>query len=205
MSLTKATTPINTAFGSGQLTAYQFPEGEYLALLFGTITSPHRILTRVHDACVTADVFHSDRCDCRQQRIASLQQLALQGQGIFIYTPLEGRGQGIHAKIEQYAVQTYDHLDTVQAAHHLGYPDDSRDYQRIPIILADLKVQSIVLQTNNPRKVANLTAVGVQIEEAVPLVVPDLPERARTYLLTKQNWFSRYPHHPQTVFTSNEN
>lgn len=186
--LIKAVTEIDTEFGRGKLHAYHFHEGEYVTLVVGNVSDGHAVLTRLHDQCLTADVFHSDRCDCRQQRLDALRLIGSAGRGIFIHTPMEGRGQGLVAKIQQYAAQTSLHLDTIQAARHLGYPDDSRDYSRIPIILADIGVKTIRLLTNNPLKIAQLRSLGVHIVEILPLSVSNLSERATQYVEVKTKW-----------------
>jgi len=163
-----------------------------MVFVFGDVIGQVNVLTRIHDQCLTADILHSDRCDCRQQRIEALQQISKKGCGVFIHTPLEGRGQGLLAKIQQYAVQTELNLDTITAAHHLGYSDDSREYNKIPLILKDLNIKTISLLTNNPRKVAQLRRFGVHIEAVLPLLSESLSEQASQYLLVKQQWFTAY-------------
>lgn len=163
-----------------------------MVFAFGDVKGEKNVLTRLHDQCLTADILHSDRCDCRQQRIKALQRISQTGLGIFIHTPLEGRGQGLLAKIQQYAAQSELGLDTIAAAYHLGYSDDSREYNKIPLILNDLGIKTINLLTNNPRKVAQLRQLGVQIENVFPLLTESLPERASYYVSVKQQWFGSF-------------
>ena len=96
--------------------------------------------------------------------------------GAVIYMPQEGRGIGLANKVAAYALQD-EGMDTVDANLHLGLPEDCREYGAVPAILADLKVGSIRLMTNNPRKVDRLTALGVQVSGTIPMVV----ERANPY------------------------
>jgi GTP cyclohydrolase II len=196
----KVSTPLQTAFGAGNLHIYPFSEGNYIVFVIGDIRGENSVLTRVHDQCTTADILHSNRCDCRQQRIEAVRRMRKNGRGIFIHTPLEGRGQGLLAKIQQYAIQSELGMDTLSAAQHLGYNDDSRDYDKIPLILADLAVNTICLLTNNPRKIAKLRQFGVAIDMVLPLLAEGLPEEASLYLSTKQQ---RCGHYAEAVSTSN--
>jgi len=51
-------------------------------------------------------------------------------------------------------------------------------------MLALLQVKSIKLMTNNPRKVAGLRELGVEVSGRIPLVIP-ANEHNRSYLETK--------------------
>ncbi len=84
-------------------------------------------LVRVHSQCLTGDVFHSLRCDCRQQLELSLSMIAKEGAGILIYEQQEGRGIGIIAKLQAYELQDAG-LDTVEANERLGFKADHRDF-----------------------------------------------------------------------------
>jgi 3,4-dihydroxy 2-butanone 4-phosphate synthase/GTP cyclohydrolase II len=106
--------------------------------------------------------------------------------GIIIYLQQEGRGIGLANKIAAYALQD-DGLDTVDANLHLGFPEDSREYGIVPSILADMKIGSIQLMTNNPRKVERLSSLGVNVERTLPMVVPKTNQFNRKYMETKQD------------------
>src|SRR5579885_2686277 len=41
-------------------------------------------LVRIHSQCLTGDVFHSLRCDCRAQLELSLTRIAQEGRGLLI-------------------------------------------------------------------------------------------------------------------------
>jgi 3,4-dihydroxy 2-butanone 4-phosphate synthase/GTP cyclohydrolase II len=105
--------------------------------------------------------------------------------GCIIYLQQEGRGIGLANKIAAYALQD-DGLDTVDANLHLGFPEDSREYGVVPSILADMKIGSIQLMTNNPRKVERLSSLGVNVERTLPMVVPKINPFNRKYMETKQ-------------------
>ncbi len=128
----------------------------------------NKSLVRIHSECLTGDVFASLRCDCGSQLEQSLAQLAQSESGIFIYLRQEGRGIGLMNKIRSYALQEKG-LDTVEANHALGFPNDTRSYDMAVAILKQLGVRAIQLLTNNPQKIAALKAHWSEhIVERVP-------------------------------------
>eukprot|EP00548_Thalassiothrix_antarctica_P000251 CAMPEP_0194146206 /NCGR_PEP_ID=MMETSP0152-20130528/20410_1 /TAXON_ID=1049557 /ORGANISM="Thalassiothrix antarctica, Strain L6-D1" /LENGTH=321 /DNA_ID=CAMNT_0038846683 /DNA_START=26 /DNA_END=991 /DNA_ORIENTATION=+ len=153
------------------------------------ITGPNakngRLAMRVHDQCVTGEVFGSRRCDCRDQLRMALKYIDENG-GAIIYLQQEGRGIGLANKVAAYSLQD-DGFDTVDANTHLGFPEDWRQYGMIPSILKDLGVPSIRLITNNPRKVKKLTSLGIKVEDTIPIVIPQPDAYNRKYLETKRN------------------
>lgn len=105
--------------------------------------------------------------------------------GVIIYMQQEGRGIGLANKIAAYALQD-EGLNTVDANVHLGLPEDCRQYGAVPSILQDLRISSIQLITNNPRKVKRLTGLGIRICGTIPMVVKEANAHNRRYLETKQ-------------------
>ena len=55
-----------------------------VALVMGDITTGEPPIVRIHSQCLTGDVFHSLRCDCRQQLELALATIADAGAGILI-------------------------------------------------------------------------------------------------------------------------
>lgn len=106
--------------------------------------------------------------------------------GFIIYLQQEGRGIGLANKIAAYALQDIG-LDTVDANLHLGFPEDMREYGVVPSILQDMKVGSIQLMTNNPRKVDRLERLGVHVERTLPMVVPQTNQYNHRYMETKKD------------------
>jgi GTP cyclohydrolase II len=155
-----------------------------VALVLGDITSGAPPIVRVHSQCLTGDVFHSLRCDCRQQLELALAAIAAAGRGILIYENKEGRGIGLMAKLQAYELQDQG-LDTVEANLELGFQADCRGYELPAQILLALGVRSVRLITNNPEKVAALESVGIQVAERLSAEVPPEPTFER-YLQTKQ-------------------
>jgi len=138
---------------------------------------------RIHDQCMTSEVFRSKRCDCKEQLKMAMEYIRDNG-GAIIYLQQEGRGIGLANKVAAYALQD-EGFDTVDANLHLGLPEDAREYGAIPSILEDMKIGSIQLLTNNPRKIRRLEALGVEISETVPMVVPKTNQYNHRYLVAK--------------------
>ncbi len=156
---------------------------EAVVLLMGDIYSEPP-LVRIHSQCLTGDVFHSMRCDCRQQLELALMKISELGRGILIYEEQEGRGIGLMAKLQAYALQDQG-LDTVEANVKLGYEIDCRGYHMPVEILKALGVRKLRLLSNNPEKVDAVQAAGIEVVERVPADV-EAHESNEKYLRTKR-------------------
>jgi GTP cyclohydrolase II len=155
-----------------------------IALVMGDIQSAPPIV-RIHSQCLTGDVFHSLRCDCRQQLELALATIADAGAGILLYENQEGRGIGLMAKLQAYELQDQG-LDTIEANVELGYKADCREYELPAQILLMLGVRAVRLITNNPEKVEAMEAVGIKVVERISAEVPTEPTFER-YLQTKRD------------------
>lgn len=176
-----------TDFGTFKLHLYKSAmDGvHHVALVMGEIQNDEPTLVRVHSECLTGDVFASRRCDCGSQLHAAMKLVAAAGKGIIVYMRgHEGRGIGLHGKIQAYKLQE-EGLDTVEANIKLGFPMDLRDYGIGAQIIYDLGVRQIRLITNNPRKVVGLEGHRLEIIEQVPVLSEPKPEN-RKYLETKK-------------------
>jgi 3,4-dihydroxy 2-butanone 4-phosphate synthase/GTP cyclohydrolase II len=127
-------------------------------------------LVRVHSECLTGDAFGSLRCDCGPQLEASLEAVAAEGGAVVYLRGHEGRGIGLAAKIQAYALQDGGR-DTVEANVDLGLPVDAREYGAASAMLADLGLDGVTLLTNNPEKVSGLRAAGTDVVGRRALVV----------------------------------
>ena len=167
----------------GGVEADKTPQESAVALVMGDVHSGPP-LVRVHSQCLTGDVFGSLRCDCRQQLEMALAMIAEQGAGVLIYEQQEGRGIGLMAKLQAYALQDAG-LDTVEANERLGFKADHREFALPAEILKSLGIQQVRLLSNNPDKVAALENAGVRVIERVPCEV-SLTPHAEEYLRTKK-------------------
>jgi GTP cyclohydrolase II len=155
-----------------------------VALVMGDIHAAPPIV-RIHSQCLTGDVFHSLRCDCRQQLELALASIAENGAGILLYENQEGRGIGLMAKLQAYELQDQG-LDTIEANVELGYKADCREYELPAQILLSLGVRAVRLITNNPEKVQALESLGIEVVERISAEVPAQPTFER-YLQTKRD------------------
>ncbi|MDQ1745062.1 MAG: cyclohydrolase [Pseudonocardiales bacterium] len=123
-------------------------------------------LVRPHSECLTGDVLGSQRCDCGPQLREAVERITDSG-GFLLYLRQEGRGIGLYAKLDAYALQDAG-LDTYQANLALGYAEDERDYTVAAQMLRALGVSRLALLSNNPDKAAQLGRLGLTVTERVP-------------------------------------
>jgi len=183
-----AETNLPTLTGKFKVRAYKITTpglgvSEPIAVVVGDVEGKERIPVRVHDACFTSEVLGSTKCDCREQLEYSMDYIRKSGPGVVIYLQQEGRGIGLANKIAAYSLQEIGY-DTVEANRKLGLPDDSRSYTAVVDILSDLKIQSIQLLTNNPRKIDCLRKLGINVTNRLPVHIPPNEDNVN-YLRTK--------------------
>ncbi len=157
---------------------------EAVALEMGGLAGPAPLLVRVHSQCLTGDVFHSLRCDCRAQLELSLAAIAEEGRGLLIYEHQEGRGIGLLNKLRAYQLQDGG-ADTVEANELLGFKADHRSYELPVEILRHFGVTSVRLLSNNPDKIGALERAGIEVAERVPCIV-EPSVTSEIYLRTKK-------------------
>ncbi|RJU80593.1 MAG: GTP cyclohydrolase II [Candidatus Poseidoniales archaeon] len=174
-----------TAFGEFKIRVFNEASTgfDHVALTLGEMEGPDPVLVRVHSECLTGDAFTSLRCDCGPQLHAALKAISDKGWGCLLYLRQEGRGIGLHAKIQAYRLQDLG-ADTLDANLMLGLPADNRDYKIAASMLESLKIDKVSLLTNNPNKINQLKEYGIDVYERVPLVV-GVGDSNRSYLETK--------------------
>ena len=176
-----------TKYGEFHVIAYEsmLDGREHLAIIKGDPSGKPGVLVRMHSECMTGDVFGSMRCDCGEQLVAAMRQIDAEGQGAVVYLRQEGRGIGLGNKVKAYELQD-EGLDTVEANEKLGFKPDLRDYGIGAQILLDLKLHSIRLLTNNPRKIVGLDGYDIEITGTETLQVEPNQHNER-YLETKRS------------------
>jgi 3,4-dihydroxy 2-butanone 4-phosphate synthase / GTP cyclohydrolase II len=130
-------------------------------------------LVRVHSHCLTGDVLGSTMCDCREVLESSLEAIAAENRGVFVYLHHTGRGFRIDSRTEEDAV-----LPQI-IYHERGRVERDPGVQRViqhesgigAQILKDLGLMRIRVLTNLPRKVVALKAYGIEIADQVPLEI----------------------------------
>jgi GTP cyclohydrolase II len=141
-------------------------------------------LVRPHSECLTGEVFGSQRCDCGPQLREAVERISTVG-GFLLYLRQEGRGIGLYAKLDAYALQDAG-LDTYQANVALGRGEDERDYRAAAQMLLALGTDRIRLLSNNPDKAAQLGSLGVTVTARVPTGVHRSDANMR-YLAAKRD------------------
>ena len=177
-----------TEFGIFRIFGFEAPAGdemeEAVVLKMGDFVDGVPPLVRIHSQCLTGDVFHSLRCDCRAQLEIALSQIATEGGGLLIYELQEGRGIGLLNKLRAYELQD-NGADTIEANVQLGFDSDLRSYELPGAILQYFGLNAVRLMSNNPEKVEAVERAGVRVAERVPCLADVLDTRL-AYLRTKR-------------------
>ena len=157
-----------TEFGNFRIRVTVDEDGSEHCLVYaGDLQSVDAPLIRIHSECLTGDAFSSMKCDCGPQLQASLKQIQEVGCGAVVYLRQEGRGIGLHSKIQSYALQDQGY-DTLDANLALGLPADARTYGIAARMLKEAGVRKVRMMTNNPLKVRGLEENGIEVEFRLP-------------------------------------
>ena len=180
----KAKVKMPTDFGHFDMYGFttDYSDEEIVAVVKGDLKSNPNV--RMHSACLTGDIFHSQRCDCGAQLEASMKYIDEHG-GMIIYLPQEGRGIGLINKLRAYELIEKGY-DTVTANLALGFDEDLRDYHVAAEILKYFDISEINLLSNNPKKFEGLEDYGIEIVDRIELIVPET-QYNHSYMETKKN------------------
>ena len=182
-SIVEADAILPTKFGTFRIRAFHDYENDKEHALLYLNTPDITPLVRVHSECLTGDAFGSLRCDCGPQLETSMKEIQEHGSGAIVYLRQEGRGIGLYAKMQAYALQD-EGFDTLDANLELGLPADARTYDIAAKMLNSIGFDELFLLTNNPEKRLQLIENGIDVKERVPiLIIPS--EHNRSYLSTK--------------------
>jgi 3,4-dihydroxy 2-butanone 4-phosphate synthase/GTP cyclohydrolase II len=191
---------VPTKWGDFQMIGFTDSFGfTHTAIFKGDIRDGEPVLMRLHSECFTGDIFGSGRCDCGEQLDYAMNLIAEEGRGLVLYTRQEGRGIGLHNKLNAYMLQDAGY-DTVEANHHLGFPGDARDYTVTLLMLQHLGIEKIRLITNNPRKWTGLGEYGIEVVERVPVHIEPGQFNTR-YLQTKSRKLGHHLDHVESSST----
>ncbi|MDC3105527.1 GTP cyclohydrolase II [Gammaproteobacteria bacterium] len=181
-----------TRWGEFNIHAFEdpFKGKEHVAITMGDCSSGEPLLLRIHSECLTGDAFGSLRCDCGEQLDQALKMISERKRGAILYLRQEGRGIGLVNKIRAYNLQDQG-ADTVEANEQLGFGADMRDYSICGPMLKHIGVKSVILMTNNPRKIKALETMGIEISGRAPIETERNPHNSR-YLSTKSGKLGHY-------------
>jgi len=157
---------------------------EHVVLSMGDLGSGEPVLARIHSECLTGDALFSLRCDCGAQLQAAMHKIALEGRGAIFYLRQEGRGIGLINKIRAYHLQDKG-ADTVEANERLGFGADMRDYSILAPMFEHLGIKAVKLMTNNPKKIAAIADLGIEVSQRMPHETGRNPHNVK-YLETKK-------------------
>jgi len=181
MVIRLAEAPLHTRFGTFLEILYYDGQQESIAIVMGDVRQRDSVLCRLHSHCVSAHLFNSIDCDCREQMELAQALIEQQGAGVIIWLDQEGRGNGHLALLRSRALQAQG-LSQTEAYVQLGYAADARQYASAAAILQDLGVKSVVLMTNSPHKIGSLQAAGITVSGTQPLILEsDASDRLRRF------------------------
>jgi 3,4-dihydroxy 2-butanone 4-phosphate synthase/GTP cyclohydrolase II len=163
-----------TCYGNFRMIAYasEVDHDQHVALVRGNLDADGPALVRVHSHCLTGDVFGSTTCDCHELVARSLEKIAREDRGVFLYLHHTGRGFSVDASGEPGSLpQIHFHkrgqLDREPARQRMVQHESGIGAQ----ILIDLGLKDIRVLTNHPKKVVALEGYGITIADQVPLHV----------------------------------
>ena len=160
---------LQTRFGRFNQILYYDGQKEIIALVMGEVAHQENVLCRVHSHCISAHIFNSIECDCREQMEMAQRLIQEAGSGVVIWLDQVGKNNG-HLAMLQCRQLKAEGLSQTEAYVKLGYSADARSYVRAAEILRELMVQSITLLTNNLEQVSQLRHYGLVIAGIQPLI-----------------------------------
>jgi GTP cyclohydrolase II len=155
---------LKTKFGNFREILYYDGQAESIALVMGDIENAENVFCRIHSSCVSAHVFNSIECECREEMETSQALIESEGRGVVIYLEQEGKGNGHLALMEsiQYKKAGFKQSEAYEKA---GFEADARRFRPAAEILADLKVKSVILLTNNAEKASDLRKASIIVSD----------------------------------------
>ena len=163
---------LSTVAGIFREILFDFNGGDAIALVLGEILGREDVYCRLHSSCISAHVFNSVECTCREEMLAAQHQIAGHGAGVIIYLDQEGKGNGHRALIESIPYKQAGHSQA-EAYVLAGYQADAREYSSAAYVLDDLGVRSVVLLSGGSGKAESLSQLGIVVSRVEPLVISD--------------------------------
>jgi GTP cyclohydrolase II len=162
MNIRLAERELKTKFGTFSEFLYYDGKAESIALLMGDVDGEENVLCRIHSACIGGHVFNSIECECADEIASAQDAIQRAGKGVVIYLDQEGKGNGHLALMRSIPFKRDGHSQNT-AYEMAGYEADARSFRPAAEILADLKIKSVVLLTNNPEKADDLRKRSITV------------------------------------------
>ena len=159
---------LKTRFGDFREILYYDGQKETIALVMGDVENQEDVLCRIHSSCLRGHVFSSIECDCREQLEISQKLIRQAGRGVVLFFDQEGKGNGHMALLASIKLKAEGRSQS-DAYVELGFEKDARSFRRAAEILADLRVNSVVLLTDNPAKVDDLKKTNIPVSGTRPI------------------------------------
>lgn len=161
---------LKTKFGVFREILYYDGQRESIALVMGSVENAENILCRIHSSCISAHVFNSIECECREEMASSQSLIEQKGQGVIVWLDQEGKGNGHLALMEsiKYKKEGFSQSEAYKKA---GFEADARNYRAAAEILFDLKVKSVVMLTNNAEKAEDLRRATIIVSDTKKIMI----------------------------------
>ena len=153
---------LKTIYGEYREILFYDGQKETIAMVSGEVANRENVLCRVHSTCIGGHYFNSSECECQAEMQISQQLIKESGQGIIILLDQEGKGNGHFAllKSKDFKAKGYSQADAYQA---VGFKKDARSFTQTAEILKEIGVKSIILLTNNSKKIEELKKFGIDV------------------------------------------
>lgn len=161
---------LKTRFGTFREILYYDGQMEAIAIVMGNVESAENVLCRVHSHCISAHVFNSIECECREEMEISQALIEQKGQGVIVWLNQEGKGNG-HLALMASIKFKREGFSQAEAYQKAGFEADDRSYRPAAEILADLKVKSVVLLTSKPDKAEDLRRASIVVSDTETILL----------------------------------
>jgi GTP cyclohydrolase II len=162
---------LKTKFGVFREILYYDGQAESIALVLGDVADKEDVFCRIHSSCISAHVFNSVECECREEMATAQALIEREGRGVVVYLEQEGKGNGHLALMEsiQYKKAGFSQGEAYRKA---GFETDARSFRPAAEILAELKVKSVVLLTDNAEKAEDLRKASIVVSDTKKMISP---------------------------------
>ena len=158
---------LSTRFGTFTEILYYDGQKESVAIVKGDVAGEESVLCRIHSHCISAHVFNSIECTCREEMEAAQAAIEKEGRGLVIWLDQEGKGNGHLALME--SIKYKKEFGQAEAYVKAGFSADARSYRAVGGILRDLAVKSIILLSGSDQKAIEMRNEAIEVSGLRPL------------------------------------